>query len=294
MIVVDICSNAITSTDIYTDNLVAIDISTDKITVIDICSNAITSTDIYTDNLMTIDISTDKITVIDICSNTITSSDIIADKIITNDISTGDICANTLFSDATISVDISCDTLVVLDICSNTLIVTDISTNTITVIDITSHVLVTSHIYSDTILVTDISCTNITIGEVVDITFDDICNNLLVVNGANQVILTDDGAGWTIPSDKRLKTNIVKIDDSLDKINKINGYTYNLINQSRQHLGVIAQEVNEIFPEVISYNNEYMSVNYSELIPVLINSINALNNKVTLLENVIKDLHGSR
>ena len=107
-----------------------------------------------------------------------------------------------------------------------------------------------------------------------------------ITNNINKVLLTDDGVGWTTVSDKRLKTNIHPIENSLDKIKQVQGYYYNLIaNPDKLHLGVIAQEVEKVMPEAISLvDNEHMGVNYTELIPVLINSVNELNDRVTTLE----------
>jgi hypothetical protein len=84
-------------------------------------------------------------------------------------------------------------------------------------------------------------------------------------------------------SDARLKTNIQRINDPLEKITRLNGYTYNWVDpgaESSLQTGVLAQEVQKVCPELVKTNsNGTLSVNYIGLIPVLIESIKELNKK---------------
>lgn len=88
--------------------------------------------------------------------------------------------------------------------------------------------------------------------------------------------------GITETSDERLKTNITLIDNALPKLMLINGVSYNWrVDEYPQfklsegtELGVIAQEVAKVFPEVVNTDDEgYLSVEYSHLVPVLIQAI---------------------
>lgn len=91
--------------------------------------------------------------------------------------------------------------------------------------------------------------------------------------------------GSYIGSDRRYKKNIKVIDSALDKINAIDGVTYGFkqktINEidftkSKQgnHLGFIAQDLEEVFPELVRKDDAgYYSVNYDGLIPVLVEAI---------------------
>ena len=91
-------------------------------------------------------------------------------------------------------------------------------------------------------------------------------------------------------SDKRLKDNIQPIENSLDKVNKLGGYTFDwneeLQKARKGHdIGVIAQEVQSVLPEVvIERENGYLGVDYQKLVPVLIEAIKELTAKVELLE----------
>lgn len=89
-------------------------------------------------------------------------------------------------------------------------------------------------------------------------------------------------------SDRRLKNNIIKIDNSTDVINNISGYTYDWSQDSGKEgstVGVIAQEVKDLVPSAVRENNEgYLSVDYIKLIPYLIEEVKSLNNRIKTLE----------
>jgi hypothetical protein len=93
-------------------------------------------------------------------------------------------------------------------------------------------------------------------------------------------------------SDIRLKDNLQIIEGSLDKIGKINGYEFDWNEQSpgwaqeRGHdVGVIAQEVQKVVPEIVSERkNGYLGVDYKRIIPLLIESIKELRQEVENLK----------
>ncbi|CAG5068769.1 hypothetical protein DYBT9623_01501 [Dyadobacter sp. CECT 9623] len=81
-------------------------------------------------------------------------------------------------------------------------------------------------------------------------------------------------------SDRRLKKDFSQLTNSLDKISKVTGYHYRWTNKKLSEniqTGVIAQEIEAIFPELVSTNAEgYKAVNYIGLIPHLIESVKDL------------------
>lgn len=103
------------------------------------------------------------------------------------------------------------------------------------------------------------------------------------VNGnTTKMALYFDGNAWlqgflTQGSDLRLKKDIHPLQNSLFKITQLTGYNYYWINETSDRglqTGVIAQEVQKLFPDLVKEDNAGMlSVNYSGLIPVLIESI---------------------
>ena len=86
----------------------------------------------------------------------------------------------------------------------------------------------------------------------------------------------------TAQSDIRLKTNVQTIENSLEKVSKMRGVTFDRIEGSSS--GVIAQELEQIAPELVKDGN-YKSVAYGNLVGYLIEAIKELKDKVEELEN---------
>ncbi len=95
-------------------------------------------------------------------------------------------------------------------------------------------------------------------------------------------------------SDLRLKTNVKPIDNALDKVAMMNGVYFEYISDEdkKQNVGVIAQDVEKVVPEVVVTNKEddMKSVCYDKLVGVLIEAIKELNGKVEKLEEKVGQL----
>jgi hypothetical protein len=87
----------------------------------------------------------------------------------------------------------------------------------------------------------------------------------------------------TAQSDKRVKTNIQTIENALSKVLHLRGVEYNKIDNNERQIGVIAQEVEEIIPEVV-YGTETKSVAYGNLIGLLIEAVKEQNQRIDELE----------
>jgi hypothetical protein len=93
-------------------------------------------------------------------------------------------------------------------------------------------------------------------------------------------------------SSKRYKTNILNLENSLDKINKLRPVRYVDINTEEPACGLIAEETVEIIPEVVFTKEiegfdkpQVEGINYSDLVPFLIKSIQELKAEIELLKN---------
>tara|TARA_B100001175_G_scaffold257904_1_gene226337 strand:+ start:255 stop:656 length:402 start_codon:yes stop_codon:yes gene_type:complete len=88
-------------------------------------------------------------------------------------------------------------------------------------------------------------------------------------------------------SDIRLKSNICDLEqDDLDKLDKVVPKSYRFMNDNNKHFGFIAQELEKQFPHLVSTDNEGMkSVNYLEMIPLLLHKINDLERKLEEIKN---------
>jgi len=90
----------------------------------------------------------------------------------------------------------------------------------------------------------------------------------------------------TAYSDERLKTNIETIPNALEKVNALRGVTFD--KDGERGLGVIAQEVEKVLPEVVLEGEEYKSVAYGNIVGVLIEAIKELTKEVEDLKKQLK------
>jgi hypothetical protein len=84
-------------------------------------------------------------------------------------------------------------------------------------------------------------------------------------------------------SDRRLKTNINNIENALDKVKALQGVSFKMNNQDK--IGLIAQDTQEVIPEVVNENKEgYLSVSYGNIVGLLIEAIKEQQVKIESLE----------
>ena len=122
--------------------------------------------------------------------------------------------------------------------------------------------------------------------------------------GAEDARLTDGGdlhvdgdvIGYsTTISDERLKHNIKKMDNALEKVSELNGYTFTYSKEDgKKSAGVIAQEVEKVLPSAVDNKSlafhgqddvEYKTVQYDQLHGLLIEAIKELKAEIEELKN---------
>lgn len=92
------------------------------------------------------------------------------------------------------------------------------------------------------------------------------------------------------PSDRRLKENIVPIEDALGKIGNLSGVSFNMISSpQKREIGLVAQEVMTVVPEVIqdfrgADGESFLALDYSRLVALLIEAVKTLAERVRALE----------
>jgi len=102
-------------------------------------------------------------------------------------------------------------------------------------------------------------------------------------------------------SDSRLKKNIRPLVNSLQNVEKLGGYTYNWIDETKdndEQVGLLAQDVQKIYPQLVKEDsNGTLSVNYSGMVPVLLEAIkeqqvqrNKDDQRITQLEKQVQEL----
>lgn len=114
-----------------------------------------------------------------------------------------------------------------------------------------------------------------------------------VIYGSNDIVAYS-------TSDKNLKDNVKNITSPLDKVSKINGVTFDWNDKQDVYtgsdVGVIAQEIEEVLPSIVTTReNGYKAVNYEKIVPLLIEAIKELktqNDNLKLdIENIQSKLN---
>lgn len=95
----------------------------------------------------------------------------------------------------------------------------------------------------------------------------------------------------SINSDARLKANIISLGSTLTKLLQIDGKTYTMKKDEnkKQKIGLLAQDIEKVFPELVSESHGVKSVNYQGLVPVLINALKEQDNKMKEQENKMNE-----
>ena len=95
-----------------------------------------------------------------------------------------------------------------------------------------------------------------------------------------------------ISSDARLKSNIVSLGRTLAKILQIDGksYTMKKDESEKQKIGLLAQDIEKVFPDLVSESNGIKSVNYQGLVPVLINALKEQDDRISNQQIEIDEL----
>ena len=103
-------------------------------------------------------------------------------------------------------------------------------------------------------------------------------------NFAGNIVAAQDITAF---SDARLKENVSTIENALDKVDNLRGVNYNMKDSDDAKIGVIAQEVEEILPQVVHTSDDEMqtkSVDYGKLCAVLIEAVKELKKEVDELK----------
>ena len=93
------------------------------------------------------------------------------------------------------------------------------------------------------------------------------------------------------PSDEKLKENIEGLTSlHVDNLIKLNPVKYNLKRDKNKetHFGLIAQDVEKLYPELVHNDTNYKSINYIELIPILIEKMKQMQEEIDRLKLNIK------
>ena len=89
----------------------------------------------------------------------------------------------------------------------------------------------------------------------------------------------------TIPSDERLKENITNVENALGIIMAINAYNFNWKGTDIEDTGLLAQEVEKVFPKAVkTLENGIKVIDYNKLIVLIIQAIKEIKEEISNLK----------
>jgi hypothetical protein len=116
-------------------------------------------------------------------------------------------------------------------------------------------------------------------------------SNAFQMDGSGNLTMLNNVTAY---SDARLKTDIVKIENALDKVQQLNGYTYTRTDTGSKQTGVIAQEVMKVLPEVVMGSEDtHYSVAYGNMVGLLIEAMKEQQAQIDELKLTIEQLKGN-
>ena len=110
---------------------------------------------------------------------------------------------------------------------------------------------------------------------------------LIPETGINSVFITKNlqvANEITVTSSEKEKGNIKDINNDVNDILKLNPKQYNYNNDSKLHFGLIAEDVEKVYPNLVSNTEVGKSLNYLEIVPILIDKIKDLQNQIDELK----------
>lgn len=118
-------------------------------------------------------------------------------------------------------------------------------------------------------------------------TGDNFTIELIPETGVNSVFIKKNlqvANEITITSSEKEKENIKDINNDVNDILKLNPKEYNYNNDSKLHFGLIAEDVENVYPNLVSNTEVGKSLNYLEILPLLLNKIKDLQNQIDELK----------
>jgi hypothetical protein len=98
--------------------------------------------------------------------------------------------------------------------------------------------------------------------------------NSLIINAG-----TCTGVDFVATSDRRLKSDISTISNALEIVKGLRGVYFTRLGETKRSVGVIAQEVEEVLPEVV-HGDDMKSVSYGNIVGLLIEAVKELSEKM--------------
>ena len=99
---------------------------------------------------------------------------------------------------------------------------------------------------------------------------------------------------FSIHSDKNKKKNIKLIQNPLDTVKSLNGYTFTFKKNNKDSIGLIAQEVEEVLPELVDGEEGEKSVDYGSIVALLIEAMKEQQAQIEKLQAEVEELKNNK
>ena len=91
-------------------------------------------------------------------------------------------------------------------------------------------------------------------------------------------------------SDIRIKENLQIIENPIEKVKQLNGYTFNKNGEEDRSAGLVAQEVEKVLPEVVSENNDGIkSLAYGNIVALLVETVKEQQKQIDELKQQLSN-----
>ena len=126
-------------------------------------------------------------------------------------------------------------------------------------------------------------------------------NSLGTTSGGNSLVITQGigsaiSDGWITYSSRAFKTNIQTLDGALEKVEQLRGVSYDRKDNGRHEIGVVAEEVAQVVPEVVARDpqtQQVRGVDYTRLTALLIEAVKQQQTTIQDLQSQVNMLKGA-
>lgn len=128
----------------------------------------------------------------------------------------------------------------------------------------------------------------------IDTTYNEPVTEFSIMDGtsagpsSNRAYIQSGINGWQTPSDARLKTDVETLDGVLGKLESVRGVEYSLIESGSVQIGVIAQEMQSVFPNAVTTSNGLYGVNYDSVAAIALQGVKELDEKMMSMLEIQK------
>ncbi|MGK0238288.1 MAG: hypothetical protein ACI92G_001753 [Candidatus Pelagisphaera sp.] len=253
-----------------------------------VSDNTLTVNDLGTDSVNYDEIAAGAVRSSEVLDNSLTSDDLGVDSVNYDEIAAGAVRSSEVLDNSLTSDDLGVDSVNYDEIAAGAVRSAEVLNNSLTYNDLAENSVRSSELAPDLQLEGNFGV-NTRLGNVV-FTLQAKSGDDFLIYGRNSAgsavyYITTSGTVWSA-SDRELKTDIKPLGNLLSKVLKLKPSTYRFksLPESNEQLGFIAQDVMEVFPEIVDNDGGNLALSYQSFGAIAIGAIQELNEKIELQE----------